>query len=161
MPLNPRFSFQSRKLAFGFAALCTGLGWTAATLGHFAAPPGARAALILVVITFGIAVLFTSLAISHANAESRDPPLYDWRTLPFWLAMAPMATFFIFGPSWLGVGVALFFSLVAPLPDLRTRLLLAAMEEDERDKRTRYRPKVLDAGVDNAGKNGKGDPARS
>jgi len=72
-----------------------------------------------------------------------------------------MATFFIFGPSWLGVGVALFFSLIAPLPDLRTRLLLAAMEEDARDKRTRYRPKVLDAGVDSADENVKGDPAGS
>lgn len=139
MPLNPRVSFQSRKLALGFAALCAGLGWTAATLGHFAASPGARAALIFVVITFGVAVLFTSLALSRPSSESRDPPLYAWRTLPFWLAMTPMATLFIFGPTVLGVGVALLFSLIAPLPDLRTRLLLASLEEEERDKRMRYR----------------------
>lgn len=141
-----RFSPKARVYALGFAGACTGLGWTLASFGHRAASTAGRAACILAVVACGVAVLFTGLALSKdPDPEADRIVFYDWRTLPLWLALTPMATLFLFGVSPLGIGAGLFLGLLGPAPrpsDLGR--MIATREEALDAERLKYRPTVLD-----------------
>lgn len=103
--------------------------------------------MILAVVACGIAVLFTSFMLREmsARAATAELPLYDWRTLPFWLAITPMASLFVFGVSALGVGAALAATLVAPVQDVGALLTQHFAREARRDRDfQRLRPTMLE-----------------
>lgn len=134
---------KPRLLALGSAVLCTGLGWAGAVVGHGASSVAIRAALIFVVVGLGIAVFFISVALSMGpRSRSSDDVVYEWRTLPAWLALTLMATLFAFGPTWLGVGSGVLITLLGPVPDPKYMLMKAMMEERDPES-VRYRPMTL------------------
>lgn len=140
-----RFSPKARVYALGFAGTCTGLGWTLAVFGYQAASAASRAACILAVVACGVAVLFTGLALSRdPDPDASRIVFYDWRTLPLWLALTPMATLFLFGVSPLGIGVGLIFALLAPVPRPSDLLKTVALHQAELDaERDKYRSTAL------------------
>lgn len=140
-----RFSPKARVYALGFAGACTGLGWTLAVFGHRAASAASRAACILAVVACGVAVLFTGLALSKDPDPDADRLVfYDWRTLPLWLALTPMATLFLFGVSPLGIGAGLFLALLGPAPRPSDLLRATVNREEQLEvERAKRRPTVL------------------
>jgi len=140
-----RFSPKARVQVLGFAVVCTGLGWTLAVFGHRTMTAASRAGFILAVVVCGVAVLFSGLALSRdPDPDSGRISVYDWRTLPLWLALVPMATLFIFGVSPLGIGAGFFLALLGPAPRPSDLLRTMMTREEQLDaERLKYRPTVL------------------
>ncbi|MBO9543356.1 hypothetical protein [Caulobacter sp.] len=110
---------EARVRAYAFAVVCTGLGWTGAIIGHQTDIVAVKAALILAVVACGVAVLFTGFMVREmAPREDRRLLAFHWKVIPWWLAITPMGSLFVFGVSALSVGLAVGVSLLMALPRL-------------------------------------------
>lgn len=140
--LSPKARFR----ACMFAAICTALGWTGAIMGHQAGAVAVRAALTLAVVACGVAVLFTGFMVREmAPREDRRLLSFNWKVVPWWLAITPMASLFVFGVSALGVGLAVGASLLMGLPRITVWEFVELVEGRSADQTDppRYRPTVL------------------